>query len=64
MKKSLLTLALLTACLYGYGQGTVEDYKRAYSIRGKYSGKMLNGDVRAHAIDGTHKFWYTETTKE
>ena len=57
-----LVFAALAACtLMAYGQGTVEDYKRAYSIRGKYSGKMLHGDVKANAIGKTHKFWYTET---
>ena len=55
----IMTMAVCT--LNAYGQGTVEDYKRAYSIRGKYSGKMLHGDVKAQAVGKTHKFWYTET---
>ena len=55
-------LASMTACtLMAYGQGAVEDYKRAYSTRGKYSNKMLHGDVRATALGKTHRFWYSET---
>lgn len=56
---------VLAACtMLTYGQGTVEDYKRAYGIRGKYSGKMLHGDVKAQPIGKTHRFWYTETGSE
>ena len=40
-------------------QGTVDDYKRAFAIRGKYSHKMAGGDVKAHMIRGGHKFWYS-----
>ena len=41
-------------------QGTVADYKRAAAIRGKYSGKMMFGDVNVHRMRGDgHKFWYS-----
>ena len=41
-------------------QGTADDYKRAFATRGKYSGKMIGGDVRAHVKRGEdHKFWYS-----
>ncbi len=32
-------------------QGTVDDYKRAWSIRGKYSNKVANGSVRVLPVD-------------
>ncbi len=40
-----LLLPLLGSSLHIHAQGTVEDYKRAFAIRAKYSGKMANGDV-------------------
>ena len=41
-------------------QGTVDDYKRAEALRGKYSWKMANGDVSVHRRRGeAHKFWYS-----
>lgn len=63
MRRLLFCIAL-SASMLAWGQGTVEDYKRAYSVRGRMSGKMLHGDVRAHGIEGTHKFWYSETGTE
>lgn len=40
-------------------QGTKEDYKRAFSIRGKYTNKMVGGNVAAHAMRDSSKFWYS-----
>ena len=45
--------------LTALAQGTKADYDRAFGIRQKYSGKMKYGDVRAHAIKESHKFWYS-----
>ena len=46
MKKLIFTLlALTSATLNIYAQGTVQDYKNAFAIRGKYSNKMTNGSV-------------------
>ena len=64
MIKRLIFLFLSLISMSVYSQGGIDDYKRAYSIRGKYTGKMLNGDVRPHSIDGSHKFWYSVTGKE
>ena len=50
---------MLLAQLQVMAQGTVDDYKRAFAIRGKYSHKMAGGDVKAHMIRGGHKFWYS-----
>lgn len=40
-------------------QGTVDDYRRANNVRNLYSGKTKNSNVQAHAIAGSHKFWYS-----
>ena len=51
---AVLTVATATA------QGTVDDYKRAFATRGKYSSKMVGGDVSVHRKWGEpHKFWYS-----
>ena len=61
MKKTFLTLTLTAACASMLAQGTIDDYKRAYSMSAKYNGQMTHGSMRAHAIDDSHKFWYSET---
>lgn len=59
---SILSVALVTTAM-AFAQGTVEDYKRAYSIRGKYSNKVT-GNVTANRYgynnpkQNTH-FWYS-----
>ena len=46
-------------------QGTVEDYKRAYSLRGKFtSDKVYYSGVSPRWIGGTHTFWYVRHTPE
>jgi hypothetical protein len=46
MKKLIFTLlALTSATLNINAQGTVQDYKNAFAIRGKYSNKMAKGSV-------------------
>ena len=59
--RRIVFLLLLTSAIMSYGQGQVEDYRRAFAMRGKMSGKMLHGDVRVNKIRDSHKFWYTET---
>ena len=54
-----LALALLVAAQQSWAQGTAEDYRRAFSVAGRYAWKMKNGDVRAHARRGEHRFWYS-----
>ena len=54
-----MAMAVLMA-VTATAQGTADDYKRAFATRGKYSGKMIGGDVRAHVKRGEdHKFWYS-----
>ncbi|MBQ6965753.1 MAG: prolyl oligopeptidase family serine peptidase [Bacteroidaceae bacterium] len=56
--KKLISLALMaTAALSTHAQGTVQDYKNAFAIRGKYSNKMTNGNVHVQSsrhADPTH----------
>ncbi|MBR4366582.1 MAG: DPP IV N-terminal domain-containing protein [Bacteroidaceae bacterium] len=61
MKRTILTIAVASLCSSLWAQGTIDDYKRAYSMPSKYSGKMTHGSIRAHAIEDSHKFWYSET---
>ena len=61
MKRTILTIAIASLCTSVLAQGTIDDYKRAYSMPNKYSGKMTHGSIRAHAIEDSHKFWYSET---
>jgi dipeptidyl aminopeptidase/acylaminoacyl peptidase len=40
-------------------QGTLDDYRRANSLRTTYSGKTKNSGVRVHLVPSTHRFWYS-----
>lgn len=64
MKKllSLMLLACLSANLWA--QGTVEDYKRAFEQRAKYSGKVYYDNVQPNWIGDTHNFWYVRNTPD
>lgn len=53
-----LLAALLLGCGTLHAQGTADDYRRAFSLREKYSNKVFYSDVSPHWIDGTHSFWY------
>ncbi|MBQ9558904.1 MAG: DPP IV N-terminal domain-containing protein [Bacteroidaceae bacterium] len=61
IQRLFIGAAALLMCAAAFSQGTVEDYQRAFAIRGKYTSKMKYGDVRVHAIRGEHKFWYSCT---
>ncbi len=62
--KRLLSLTLLaSAILTASAQGTVQDYKNAFAIRGKYSNKMANGNVSARNR-GESNFWYSSFNGE
>jgi len=47
MNKTILSFTFIAAILpqQVLAQGTIQDYKNAYAIRGKYSNKMANGSV-------------------
>ena len=57
----LLTAALAVQSTFMTvsAQGTVDDYRRAYSLRERYSWKTKNTNVRVHAIEQSHCFWYS-----
>jgi dipeptidyl aminopeptidase/acylaminoacyl peptidase len=60
MNKTLFaSVLMLLTSLPALAQGSVDDYKRAYGIRNKYSGKMTHGDVQAHRLGDEHSFWYS-----
>ena len=66
MKRNLV-LILLGASLSGsflYGQGTVEDYSRAFSLPEKYKNTVFYSDVNPRWIGDTHSFWYIRHTPE
>lgn len=64
MKRFILSTVVTLTTITAFSQGTAEDYKRAFAIRGKYSNKMIHGNVDAHAIAGTQKFWYSDRDTE
>lgn len=62
---SALAICLLFFSASGRGQGTVEDYNRAYALRDTYSARrMLYAAVEPHWIDGTSHFWYIRHTAD
>lgn len=55
----------MCCCGTALAQGTAEDYRRAYSLREKYSAnKVYYSNVVPSWIDGTHSFWYVRRTPE
>lgn len=58
MKKLLSIASMALVAIAANAQGTVQDYKNAYAIRGKYSNKMANGNVTAHQREDNN-FWYS-----
>ena len=62
---SLFTLHFSLFTLTASAQGTVNDYKNAYAIRGKYSNKMTYGNVRVinqnrrRGENEPHTFYYS-----
>ena len=59
VRRFTVCLLAIATCGTTMAQGTVDDYRRAYAVRSNYSWKMANGDVKAHAIDDKHQFWYS-----
>ena len=65
MKKLLIIAALAVSALQMYAQGTVEDYKRAFSLAEKFSAnKVYYSNVRPTWIEDTHDFWYVRHTPQ
>ena len=59
MKTMIILLLLTIVSSSGMAQGSVADYKRADSLRYKYSWKVANSDVKVHRMPNSHKFWYS-----
>ena len=69
MKKFITLTLLASTALAMNAQGTAQDYKNAFAIRGKYSNKMANGNVTARSNDdggfnystfnGDSTIWYS-----
>ena len=59
-------ISCLPLSLSIYAQGTIEDYRRASTLRETYTGKVKNSGLRAHRIADTHRLWYSvfDGTKE
>ncbi len=65
MKRLLIIAALLAATVQLSAQGTVEDYKRAFSLGEKFSSdKVYYSNVRPTWIEDTHNFWYVRHTPD
>ncbi len=46
-------------------QGTVDDYRRAYALKEKFSAdKVFYSNVNPQWIEGTHQFWYVRNTPD
>ena len=60
-----LASLLLLAAGSTLAQGTAEDYRRAYSLRGKFANdKVYYSGVTPRWIGDTHTFWYVRHTPE
>ena len=59
MKSHILLAALAATSLFASAQGTLQDYKNAYAVRGKYSNKMKNGNVSVHTGGHGGRTWYS-----
>ena len=65
MKKLMLIALAIWPYMLLTAQGKVEDYKRAYSIRGLYSSdKIHNANVNPSWIGESDSFWYTRNSPE
>lgn len=55
----LLILAILCHCSNVLAQGKVDDYRRAWNLRGEYDRLAKNLDIHPRAIPGTHSFTFS-----
>ena len=63
MKRLLIFVALMASVFQMSAQGTVEDYKRAFSLGEKFSAsKVYYSNVNPTWIEDTHNFWYVRHT--
>lgn len=63
--KNLLLAAMLFCTNIAIAQGTIEDYRRAYSAGEKFSAnKVFYSNVNPEWIGKTHYFWYVRNTPD
>lgn len=63
--KNLLLAAMLFCTNIAIAQGTIEDYRRAYSAGEKFSAnKVSYSNVNPEWIGQTHYFWYVRNTPD
>ena len=63
--KNLLLAAMLFCTNIAIAQGTIEDYRRAYSAGEKFSAnKVFYSNVNPEWIGETHYFWYVRNTPD
>ena len=63
MRKLFFLVFMTIIMADAFAQGTVEDYKRAFSMADRYSAsKVYNSNVRPSWIGDTHSFWYVKHT--
>ena len=63
MKKILILAAAVLTAIQLSAQGTVEDYRRAFSLSERFSSKnVYYSNVRPSWVGGTHNFWYVRHT--
>ncbi len=63
--KRITIFVIVLLCILGnaaYGQGTVEDYARAYSLEDKYKDIIHNAAIEPRWIDDSPRFWYVRNT--
>ncbi len=65
MKKLITLASALLIVMQLLGQGTVEDYKRAFSLAERFSAdKVYYSNVVPAWIEDTHSFWYVRHTPD
>lgn len=67
MKLKHIFIAATVAMAYAmaFGQGTVEDYRRAYELRSKYGAdKVFFSRVDPQWVGDSHTFWYVRNTPD
>lgn len=62
LRTSLIVAAILAFAVSTFGQGTMDDYKRADAASTLFGNKMYNGNVRPVWIEESSIFWYENQT--
>ncbi len=63
MKHLCLLIWLLCAAIpKTYGQGTADDYKRAYGLNNRFKNTVYRNGVQPTWLGNAHSFWYVTTT--